>query len=140
MDWHDLLAVPFERGGRTMRGMDCAGVAEEINARLGHVERGAFHFPIEWTEERSGESFEDFMAGAVDRFDYLGDRTEHARELGDFVVTDPDGKGLGAHITVLVDQLPRTFITVMAGRGNVRPVPERALFNVLSVHRVRREA
>jgi len=134
MDWEDILQTPYRRGGRAASGLDCAGVAEEINVRLNHIERGDLIFP---RADTPAVAFEEFMRSSVENFDDLGSSTFAAQQLGDFVVTDPKGDGLGAHIFTLVGLHPRVFLTALQGRG-IRPVAERAIKNVMSVHRVRR--
>lgn len=120
-----------------MQGLDCAGIAEMINALEGHTKLGDFAFPTVTRLDPVAPAFEDFITKMEESFECLGKSTRCAREVGDFVVNDPKGDGTGAHISTLVQLSPRVFLTGLHGRG-IRPVEERAIRNVRGVHRVRK--
>lgn len=137
--WEVLLATPFLKGGRTLAGLDCAGVAEKINIWMGRARPGEHVFPNLKKHDSTFDAFECFMMSSEENFEELGEETRDAQQVGDFVVTDPTRNGNGAHIYTLVSLQPRVFLTALQGRG-IRPIDETRIRNVLAVHRVKGQA
>lgn len=137
--WHHLLGIPYERGGRTTRGLDCAGVVEQVNILLGHLTPDQLAFQFSGVPSRMRLEFEEFMEQASGSFDLIGRSVRDATSLGDFVVADPKGGGYSAHAYVLVQHRPRTFLTTLL-RGSVHAVQEHRIQGVVSAHRIKRVA
>ena len=137
IEWEDLLTVPFVRGGRTMGGLDCAGVAEEINIRCGCTVPQAHLFPNAADTRNTREAFADYMAAAEKDFELVGRYAHDANVVGDFIVTDPRGHDIGAHIYTLAAIKPRVLLHAVAGRG-ITTVDVRRVRNIIGVYRIRR--
>jgi cell wall-associated NlpC family hydrolase len=121
MEWADLLKVPFADGGSDpTSGIDCSGTVLIVLKRLGvDITRAAFR-------EDAGEHFEDWKL--------LGHRVDDAVELGDVILSDPDGCGFGCHVSVLVNVHNRTTLTAHKDRG-VIAMPANRIRNVVGAFR-----
>lgn len=121
MEWADLLRVPFADGGSDPEtGIDCSGAALVVLRRLGvDITRAAFR-------EDAGEHFEEWKL--------LGHRADDAVELGDVILSDPDGCGFGCHVSVLVNLANRTALTAHIDRG-VIALPASRITNVVGAFR-----
>lgn len=92
MKWEDLLDVPFVEGGDDPEtGLDCWGMACEVNRRLGHALP-----PIE--SPRVGLRPPD---GVQEAMEFLGSSPRDATRLGDVIASHGD-KPFVAHVAVLV--------------------------------------
>lgn len=98
MNWLDLLSVPFALG----TDGDCWGLAREINRRLGRT------------------------LPEVPCLDTLR-RVEEPYEVGDVLVSDPEGLGHPSHAAVVVE--PGWALTTSEKHGP----------RCLPIHRVRKE-
>lgn len=118
----DLIGIPFKAGGRSKRGIDCAGVASEILRRLG----------VEVPDDA-------WTPGAMLRDDWerLGDCYLDAREVGDVIASDPGAIGAATHVSVVVDTKGFLVLTSDKTMGVVASKAY-AIHNVLGAYRWRR--
>ncbi len=130
----DLIGRPWKLHGTDEKGIDCAGVCELILVRLGQD-------PPRIVELREGDAFRrivDYFEQFSKHFSLLGSRYTHACLEGDLIVSDPDGQGVSAHISVLVDEGSKRCLTSTFEHG-VISVPARAIKNVIGVYRLKED-
>jgi hypothetical protein len=133
--YSDLIGRPWKLHGKDEAGIDCAGVCELILVRLGQN-------PPRIVDLREGDAFRrivDYFDKFSEHFSLLGRNHTSAVQEGDLIVSDPDGQGVSAHISVLVDLSTKRCVTSTFEHG-VLAVPARAIKNVIGVYRLKEDS
>jgi hypothetical protein len=123
VEWHDLLGIPWKKGGVTPRGMDCATIAEVILRRAERVPYDAAH---------------NFLTRPSDGAVRLGDDADSATLVGDLVLSR-DEQGLARRLFVLVEPDRGTFLTSSHDHGSIA-VRRFAIKDIVGAYRIKREA
>lgn len=129
-DFDDLIGIPFELGGRSLSGLDCAGLALEVLRRLGE--------PTPELPTSEARNPADAIAVWGDAWVRVGDRWGDATAPGDVIVLDPGLRGRSVHLAVVAERWPRRILEVTIGQsvGSARCYDEG---EVVGVYRPRKQ-
>jgi cell wall-associated NlpC family hydrolase len=130
-DFDDLIGIPFELGGRTLAGLDCAGLALEVLRRLGE--------PTPELPASESRSPAEAVEAWGDAWVRVGDRWADATMPGDVIVLDPGMRGRSAHLAVVAEKWPRRVLETTIGQsvGSAKCYDEG---EVVGVYRPRKQA
>lgn len=128
MNADDLIGIPFVEGGRTLEGLDCAGLAQEVLRRAGFEPPA---LPSVWVQDPHA---------AVERWgsawECIGKAWRSAERVGDIIVSDPGCLGRSVHLSVVVGSRPQRVLTTVIGQSVHATRPCRA-DEVVGVYRLK---